>query len=183
MQRIITNKIRCRNCGDIIESKYTHDYVSCSCGNCAVDGGDQYLRRTGEPEDIEELSEVLGDDSDLDELNLARRKNREYYLKSSLHYPIIITMPAFGAEPKTVDVPDFDITVQHDSYSEAIEQARDEVCARLIVLQERNEPFPKPSFIDELKFGRYQTGAFMGIDIDEYRQRKSLRGFQNIISQ
>lgn len=45
--KIITkNAIRCKKCGDIIESKGTHDYVSCSCGACAVDGGYEYLRRT-----------------------------------------------------------------------------------------------------------------------------------------
>ena len=92
MKRIISNKIRCRKCADIIESKYTHDYVSCSCGSCAVDGGYEYLRRTGELEDFEELSETLGDDSDLDELNSALMKNREYYIRKELRYPIVITI-------------------------------------------------------------------------------------------
>ena len=36
---------RCKFCGDIIESKYTHNYVTCSCGAIAVDGGHEYLRR------------------------------------------------------------------------------------------------------------------------------------------
>ena len=44
--KIIKNAIRCNICGDEIESKYRHDYVSCSCGACAVDGGHDYLRRT-----------------------------------------------------------------------------------------------------------------------------------------
>ena len=43
---IIKNAIRCNICGDEIESKYRHDYVQCSCGTCAVDGGHDYLRRT-----------------------------------------------------------------------------------------------------------------------------------------
>jgi hypothetical protein len=42
---IIKNAIRCNLCGDEIESKYRHDYVRCSCGACAVDGGLDYLRR------------------------------------------------------------------------------------------------------------------------------------------
>ena len=45
MKRIIRNAIQCNNCGDIIESQYRHDYVQCKCGNCAVDGGHDYLRR------------------------------------------------------------------------------------------------------------------------------------------
>jgi hypothetical protein len=54
---IKTNKIKCRKCGDIIESTSVHDFKFCSCGACAVDGGKEYLRRVGEREDWEELSE------------------------------------------------------------------------------------------------------------------------------
>jgi len=41
------NKIQCNNCGDIIESVHVHDFKWCSCGNCAVDGGREYLKRNG----------------------------------------------------------------------------------------------------------------------------------------
>lgn len=58
MPRIIRNAIRCKKCGDIIESKSVHDFKFCSCGSCAVDGGHDYLRRCGDHEDWEELSEV-----------------------------------------------------------------------------------------------------------------------------
>lgn len=57
---IKTNKIKCKHCGDIIESKHVHNYVICSCGSVAVDGGHYYLKRTFKtsPEaDYEELSE------------------------------------------------------------------------------------------------------------------------------
>lgn len=43
--KILVNKIKCKKCGDVIESTYTHDYKSCSCGSCTVDGGHEYLRR------------------------------------------------------------------------------------------------------------------------------------------
>ena len=43
---IIRNMIRCNICGDEIESTYTHDFVTCSCGACSVDGGHDYLRRS-----------------------------------------------------------------------------------------------------------------------------------------
>lgn len=56
--RIIHNKIKCKKCGDIIESTSVHDFKFCSCGACAVDGGHDYLKRTGNKEDWEELSEV-----------------------------------------------------------------------------------------------------------------------------
>ena len=57
MNKITVNKIRCRKCGDIIESKSVHDFRSCKCGPVAVDGGHNYLRRVGNLEDWEDLSE------------------------------------------------------------------------------------------------------------------------------
>lgn len=57
MRRIIHNRIRCKLCGDIIESKYTHDFKFCKCGAVAVDGGKEYIRRDGNEEDYEDLSE------------------------------------------------------------------------------------------------------------------------------
>jgi len=58
MNKIIINKIKCKKCGDIIELTYRHDFKFCKCGAVAVDGGKDYLRRLGNPEDIEDLSEV-----------------------------------------------------------------------------------------------------------------------------
>ncbi len=58
MPRIIRNAIRCKKCGEVIESKTVHDFKFCSCGSCAVDGGHDYLRRCGNLEDWEELSEA-----------------------------------------------------------------------------------------------------------------------------
>ena len=60
-ERIIRNAIQCRHCGDVIESKSVHDFVTCSCGACSVDGGHEYLRRccvTTPEKDYIELSEV-----------------------------------------------------------------------------------------------------------------------------
>ncbi len=39
MKRITKNSIKCNLCQDIIVSKHTHDFVSCKCGSCSVDGG------------------------------------------------------------------------------------------------------------------------------------------------
>ena len=61
MDIIIRNMIKCNKCGDIIESKSTHDYVTCKCGAVAVDGGHDYLRRCGYIEDWTELSIVKKD--------------------------------------------------------------------------------------------------------------------------
>ena len=57
-EEIISNKIKCKKCGDIIESKSTDDYKRCSCGAVAVDGGKDYLKRIGKEEDYIELSNL-----------------------------------------------------------------------------------------------------------------------------
>ena len=58
-QKIIKNSIRCKSCGDVLESKHVHDFVQCRCGACAADGGKDYLRRLFKTEDCyEELSIV-----------------------------------------------------------------------------------------------------------------------------
>ena len=49
--QILSNKIKCNYCGDIIESKYRHDYKQCKCGKCSVDGGLDYLKR-GFPSEV-----------------------------------------------------------------------------------------------------------------------------------
>ena len=54
MPRIIRNAIRCKKCGEVIESETVHDFKFCSCGSCAVDGGHDYLRRCGNLGDWEE---------------------------------------------------------------------------------------------------------------------------------
>ena len=43
--KIIRNAIRCNVCGEEIESRHVHDFVTCRCGACSVDGGREYLRR------------------------------------------------------------------------------------------------------------------------------------------
>jgi len=55
---IIRNRTRCKKCNTTIESNDRHDFVACKCGAIFVDGGKDYLRRGGEPDDIEELSET-----------------------------------------------------------------------------------------------------------------------------
>ena len=54
------NKIQCKHCEDIIESKRTHDFKYCKCGKVFVDGGLEYGRRgfpTSPDSDFIELSE------------------------------------------------------------------------------------------------------------------------------
>ena len=60
--RIKVNKIKCNKCGEVIEKHtFPHDFKFCKCGAVAVDGGKDYLRRCGNREDWEDLSEVIDD--------------------------------------------------------------------------------------------------------------------------
>jgi len=44
---ILSNQVECKKCGDRPYSGSVHDFSSCKCGNIAVDGGMEYLRRHG----------------------------------------------------------------------------------------------------------------------------------------
>jgi len=51
------NRAQCRKCKDIIESKHVHDFVTCKCGAISVDGGQDYIKRSGNPKDFMEVKE------------------------------------------------------------------------------------------------------------------------------
>ncbi|WP_443094387.1 DUF7695 domain-containing protein [Pontibacterium sinense] len=53
------NRAKCRKCGEIIESKHEHEFVTCHCGSISVDGGQTHLSRTGQVKNVIELSEVV----------------------------------------------------------------------------------------------------------------------------
>lgn len=46
--KLVRNSAVCGKCGDHIESKNRHDFKWCKCGNVAVDGGKDYVRRAFE---------------------------------------------------------------------------------------------------------------------------------------
>lgn len=54
---ILVNKAQCAECDDVIESRHRHDSIWCKCGSIAVGGGREYIKRTGYPSNIIELSE------------------------------------------------------------------------------------------------------------------------------
>lgn len=85
--KIIHNRIRCKNCGEIIESKSRHDWVCCKCwkneeGNkgCFVDGGHSYIRIGGDPENYELMIETRPfTDEERDEYNRHQELIAEQY--------------------------------------------------------------------------------------------------------
>ena len=50
------NKLMCKLCGDVIESKNRHDFVRCKCKSIFVDGGKDYFRRGGDIKNMIDLS-------------------------------------------------------------------------------------------------------------------------------
>lgn len=60
---ITRNAAMCQLCLDIIESRHTHDYVSCKCGEISLDGGRSYLRRRAKDfNNLTDLSEYDEED-------------------------------------------------------------------------------------------------------------------------
>lgn len=92
--KIIHNRIRCKICGEIIESKNVHDFVPCKCfiesggtKGVFVDGGDLYLRWGGHLEDIEDLSETRPyTDEERDAYNRHRELLAEQYGWTNIDY-------------------------------------------------------------------------------------------------
>lgn len=61
-------KIKCLKCNNIIQSLSVHDYRKCKCGACSIDGGSEYTRIGGDPQDIH----VVNDDGTEKPLNTNR---------------------------------------------------------------------------------------------------------------
>ena len=75
--KILHNRIMCKKCGEILESKHVHDWVCCKCWKesngeegCFCDGGHDYLRIGGDPNMWINLCESrLFTDEEVDEYN------------------------------------------------------------------------------------------------------------------
>ena len=86
-RKIMVNCIRCRTCGETLNSRYTHDFVPCKCyiesdgvKGCACDGGLSYLRRVGMPGEWDDLSVTRPyTDEERDEYNRHQELLAEQY--------------------------------------------------------------------------------------------------------
>lgn len=56
LRHIVSNQVECKNCGDRPYSASVHDFKYCKCGDIAVDGGQDYLRRVGNIKGYNDLS-------------------------------------------------------------------------------------------------------------------------------
>lgn len=50
-------KVKCKLCGDIIQSKHRWDMTWCKCEKIAIDGGDHYVKLSGDLDNMEMLEE------------------------------------------------------------------------------------------------------------------------------
>ena len=57
--RLVCNRARCNHCHTIVESRHRWEFKWCPCGKIAVDGGLEYTKRTGNPDDYTEMSEYV----------------------------------------------------------------------------------------------------------------------------
>ena len=128
MYRIITNKIRCKFCGDVIQSISRHDFRRCTCGKCFVDGGTDYIRRgfsTENPEDcfadlstyqdIETGKIIIGKDVDQSQIPIDNPETPEELGKAApeIFKTVLNEMPK-DATPKEI-MKEYDIRINaHD---------------------------------------------------------------------
>jgi hypothetical protein len=64
---ILRNAAKCRKCGDIIESKHRHDFVTCKCGAISLDGGRSYFRVVWPEGNCEDYVEDLSESKEISE--------------------------------------------------------------------------------------------------------------------
>jgi len=66
------HRVQCLNCMSIIESLHTHHFVSCECGDCAVDGVPDEARTLAK--DFDKVFELPTDDPVQNKLITEKRK-------------------------------------------------------------------------------------------------------------
>jgi disulfide oxidoreductase YuzD len=79
MKKLKRSIIKCNICGDVIESKYRHNWVQCKCKRIYIDGGLSYQRVGFQiPTDFTDMSEWEGVDEDYLYYVLKKKDNNVY---------------------------------------------------------------------------------------------------------
>lgn len=71
---LVRNSAHCLDCDDEIVSTHRHDFVRCSCGRIAVDGGLAYVRRVFAADARWEDTSITEDDLTPGQLDRWRRR-------------------------------------------------------------------------------------------------------------
>lgn len=169
MLKLVSNKIRCKFCGDIIESHSVHDFQRCKCGKCSTDGGLEYAQRsffTEKPEDTyEDLSIYIDNKGNLIYAKDADTKD--------------IPLKPIRVEIKEVEVPDEPKT-PHDILEEIAKKTPEErltITEAIInspdiseVIEEQSDEPEKP-FINPPKWGKSKYATEDGKLTEEGKKR------------
>ena len=65
-QKIKHNRVRCKKCNEVLESKHVHDFVICGCPHqdaIFTDDRREYIRRGGNLDQMEDLTEYYEETS------------------------------------------------------------------------------------------------------------------------
>jgi hypothetical protein len=73
--------IECLRCGDKIYSRARHDLRWCSCGSCAIDGGEDYMKVSGDPAFVKNVELELDVDKQVLYDDWSKRKNKYGLIK------------------------------------------------------------------------------------------------------
>ena len=66
---IVKNRAICLECNTEIESTHRHDFVRCPCGNLAVDGGKDYLKRVAKDFNKCKETSIIAEDKTPEEMD------------------------------------------------------------------------------------------------------------------
>ena len=87
-------------------------------------------------------------------------------------YPIVLTPTQRGY---VVYFPDFDSNTQGNTLAHAIEMARDAIGLLGIVMEDDNQPLPRPSALADVKHEANEIVTLVDIDFTEYRRQNDMR--------
>ena len=102
--RATYNKAQCLECLDVIESRYRHDFVWCSCESLAVDGGSSHLKRNFKAGWVERSFPGINPGATLKAIETQiSESNRPKYI-TNIDYITYMGSQAYGVSTKDSDI-------------------------------------------------------------------------------
>lgn len=81
-----------------------------------------------------------------------------------------------------VDIPDFNISTQGKTYGEAIEMARDAIGMKIISMEDKGKPIPKPKDSESFIWEPDLLIQLIDIDITEFRRKVNLESVRTSVT-
>lgn len=160
MLKLVCNKIRCKFCGDVIESFTVHDFKRCRCGKCSTDGGLEYAQRsffTENPEDTyEDLSIYVDENGKLVNAKDADKKD--------------IPLKPIQIEVKEVEVEKVPIVVPKEDGAHEIKEV-DAIPVDIPEVIEEQSDEPEKPIVNPPKWGKSKYATKDGKLTEEGKKR------------